>query len=113
WVLLPDKPLDPGPQELTLTSRGPRPDDRPLQAEASVVLTVPGGRPQTTQPGAQPARPALAVLTPQNGAPRVLQAPPPEPGAKQVAGAKPDKVGMDAVDYDENGNIRFGGAARP
>ena len=113
WVLLPEKPLPAGPQELTLTARSPG-ERNPAQGDGSVVLTVP----DHARHADAAALPALAVLTPEAGGPRVLQAPNPAAGSSPAPapshpGGKSDRLGMDAVDYDQNGNIRFGGAARP
>ena len=107
WVLLPSKPLAPGPQELTLTARAPD-AAQPAEGDGSVVLTVPERAGKSAE-----ALPALAVLTPQQGGPRVLQAPSAAGQNQAAVGAKSDRLGMDAVDYDQNGNIRFGGQARP
>ncbi len=112
WVLLPTKPLAPGARQLTLTSRDPAdPGAREVAGTGNVTLVVPDRRTETAS-GAAQAAPAstqsmpaqtLAVLDTQAG-PRLLQAPP---------GAARGKLGLDAVDYDEHGNIRFGGAAPP
>jgi nucleoid-associated protein YgaU len=109
WVLLPTTPLAPGAQELTLATPGaPAAPDG-----ASVVLVVPDRAPATAAvasaaplpavtPPAIPAMPAL--LTPGgDAAPRLLA---PVPGAH-------DKPGLDVVDYDAGGAIRFAGHAPP
>jgi hypothetical protein len=89
WVLVPSAPLAPGGQELavaTPTAKG----------DAPVLLLVPD-RPQT----ASPAPPALAVLAPPDAAPRVLQ------------GGTPGRIGLNSVDYDQQGTMRFAGTAAP
>ncbi len=57
-------------------------------------------------PAAQPPQAAasapLAILVPPSGPPRVLQ-----------GGTPAGRLGLDTVDYDEKGQIRFAGAAPP
>ncbi len=93
WVLT--APLPPGGRELTLSARDPaRPAAPEVLGAAPVLVVVPdraGGQAQTS----------LAVLAPTGAAPRVLQG----------AGSSP--MGLDAVDYDEAGRIRFAGHAPP
>ncbi len=93
WVLTPDRPLPPGGRELTLSARGAAggPD---VVGSAPVLLAVPDAS----------GGPALAVEAPEDAAPRVLQAP---------AGAGAGPLGLDAVDYDDRGHIRFAGHATP
>jgi nucleoid-associated protein YgaU len=109
FVLLPDKPLPAGGQELSLQSQAP--GEKPVAGDAPAILVVPeatpAGRSDHAAPGsAPPSQGALAVLTPPEGAPVVLQAP---------EGEKPSPAGqvaLTAVDYDEHGGIRFAGTAR-
>ena len=108
WVLLPDQPLDPGARELTLSARNPQnaASGDMVQGDASVLLAVPARK------EAAAAQPTLAVLTPETGGPRLLQGPPaaggaPEPGATRPGG----HLGMDVIEYDQHGEIRFGGGA--
>ena len=56
----------------------------------------------------QPQLPALALLAPPAGPSRLLQAPAEAPAA--VPGRK---LGLDTVDYDEHGAIKFSGTAPP
>ena len=96
WVLTPARPLAPGGRELTLGARDPRMPGAPeVLGSAPVLLAV---------PDAQAGTPALAVLAPNDAAPRVLQA----PGAGPAA-----PLGLDTVDYDDSGRIRFAGHATP
>ena len=101
--MLPDKPLQAGGQVLTLASRQ---DGKPdVAGDAPVVMIVPqppGGATAGAAP--TPATP-LVVLTPQDAAPRLLQATP--------AGKSNGKVGLDVVDYDDQGAIRFAGTGAP
>ena len=109
WVLVPDKPIAPGTQEITLAARDP--DGTETAGQGSVVLAVPeqqptrppgtalaGEAPSTTSPPT-----ALALLMPPAGPPRVLQGPVATPG----------KLGLGTVDYDDQGGIRFAGNAPP
>ncbi|MBN9509441.1 MAG: LysM peptidoglycan-binding domain-containing protein [Alphaproteobacteria bacterium] len=110
FVLLPDKPLPAGGQELSLQSQAP--GEKPVTGEAPAILVVPetgpAARSDHSRSATAPSSPgALAVLTPPEGAPVVLQAP---------EGEKPSPAGqvaLTAVDYDEHGGIRFAGTARP
>jgi nucleoid-associated protein YgaU len=137
WVFVPDKPLTAGGQQLTLSAMGP--DGQTTQGTSDVVVVVPGHPQITGNPATQPApaklaqsapnpaapnqaaggapaqqlaaaAPPMAILNEGDAAPRVLQGPPPAPGAPASA---PFRLGMDAVEYDQRGDIRFGGAAPP
>lgn len=100
WVLLPAAPLPAGGRELTLTSRTDA--GRETRADGAVLLVVP-------EPSRQAEAPrAMAVLVPSAAAPRVLQGPQPVPGER--AGGR---LGLDALDYDDRGEIRFAGSAPP
>ena len=115
WVVLPDKPLPAGGQQLTLAEREPGKPE--IEGDAPVLLVVPAPQPATraAPAGGAPAEPQapatpLAVLTPDNAAPKLLQAPVPAPLASgKIAG----KVGLDVVDYDDRGAIRFAGTGAP
>ncbi len=103
WVLVPDRPLPPGGQQLTLSATLA---DRPaVVGEAPVVLAMPAGRPGPHEQTAAATAP-LAVLAPAGVAPRVLQTPPSTAPA-------PGKLGLDALDYDSKGGVHFAGTARP
>ncbi len=96
FVLLPDARLEPGGRELTLSARNA--DGTSSTSADSVILIVP----PTQVAAAEPAVPPVAVLLPHGAeAPRVL------------AGGSPRKLGLDTVDYDESGEIRFAGSSRP
>jgi nucleoid-associated protein YgaU len=95
WVIIPDRKLPPGGRELTLTEIGP--DGVERKGEGSVLLAVPDV-PSSPMP-------SVAVLAPPAGSPRVLQLP---PAGKGAAG-----LGLDTVDYDQQGDIRFAGRAPP
>ena len=103
WVLVPNRPLPPGGQELTLAAKlagGPA-----VAGEAPVVLAMPAASPGPHQQTAAATAP-LAVLAPADAAPRVLQAP---PGAAPATG----RLGLDTLDYDAKGAVRFAGTAPP
>lgn len=112
FVFLPSAPLAAGARELRLTERAP--DGTQTQGTEEVVLVVP---PRTS--GATPP-PALALLTAPNTAPRLLQTPLPDPAANPATaaprtapppGPAQSKLGLDVVDYDATGEIRFSGTA--
>ena len=96
WMLMPAVPLPPGGRELTLSSRTG--DGAEAKADGAVLLVVP-------EP-AHPAPAALAVLVPDQAPPRVLQSP---QGEAKTGG----RLGLDAVDYGERGDVRFAGSAPP
>ncbi|MFM2045637.1 MAG: hypothetical protein RLY86_4213 [Pseudomonadota bacterium] len=102
WVLIPETPLAPGNRELTVEAEAA--DGTVLAGAGSVVLMVPE-RGRSDEGEAGPG--ALAVLTPAQGAARVLQAPP----AGEVLPA--DAVAVDAVGYDRDGVVSVGGRAAP
>jgi nucleoid-associated protein YgaU len=101
FVVLPDKPIAPGAQELTLSARTG--DQGAVSAAAPVIVVVPAAAPASA-----PLATPLVVLNLPNAAPRVLQAPAPEP-----TGAAPARKGLalGTVDYDAAGAIRFSGTA--
>jgi nucleoid-associated protein YgaU len=97
WVILPSRPLAPGGQELSLTSRAP--GGAEIRGDAPVIVLVP----EAAKPGQSAAAAPQVVLTPSAGAPRLLQAP-------SAAGSK---LALNVVDYDDKGEIRFAGIAPP
>jgi len=115
FVFVPTERLPAGGQELSLEAR--LADQPPLRSDGPVLLVVPGRQPPlppsatagntAKDPGSEPlpSPPAsLAVLTSPNAPPRLLQGP---------AGATGKKLGLDVVDYDQQGAIRFAGKAPP
>jgi nucleoid-associated protein YgaU len=108
FVVLPERTLSAGGQELTLTERAPGKPE--VAGDAPVVLVVPGPEPAKSDAAAPPVPTGpVAVLTPTDAAPRVLQSAPSGEPAVQMSG----KVGLDVVDYDEHGGIRFAGTGAP
>ena len=102
FVVLPDKPIAPGAQELTLSART---GDQPaISAAAPVLVVMPPV--QNAQANAPAPMTPLVVLTPQNAAPTVLQAPTPLGATSARKG-----LALGSVDYDAAGAIRFSGTA--
>ncbi|WP_298724539.1 LysM peptidoglycan-binding domain-containing protein [uncultured Ferrovibrio sp.] len=100
WVLVPDLPLEKGNQEFVLESQ--LQGQEVVKADASVVAVVP-----ECQPG-EGGEQAIAVLTPFQGASRLLQRPseaPLDPARRGLA--------LDAVEYDDKGNLILSGRAQP
>ncbi len=96
FVFIPDKPLEPGPQELSLSSRGPG-EAAPVPSAKSLAILVP-----EHPPGTAP-EPPVALLLPQkpDEAARAVQL--------QARGAH--RVTLDMVEYDPSGRIVFTGRA--
>ncbi|PZW44836.1 LysM domain-containing protein [Humitalea rosea] len=110
WVILPADPLAAGARELTLRAR--QPDGREVAGTDTVLVVIPEATPATE--AATPARgPLVALLPPSTAtaAPRLLQ------GAAEATPAgrtpSPLRLGLDIVDYDSAGAIRFAGTAPP
>jgi nucleoid-associated protein YgaU len=128
FVILPAESLPPGTMELSLRARL---GDQEMIGPDTVVLVVPDTAAQMAeaQRPAAPAQPApaapttepsnaapapsgpLAVLIPSRpeaAGPRLLQAPEPAPAARGAP-----RLGIDSVEYDQAGSMRFAGAAPP
>lgn len=105
WVLIPEKPLDPGSHELSVTSR--RPDGGNAASDRNVVVVVPErGKDVAGRPSSEPGAP-LAVEVPgkEGGAPVVLQAP---------GGTSDSELVLNAIDYGASGEgLALSGRARP
>ncbi|GAB0113255.1 LysM peptidoglycan-binding domain-containing protein [Acidisoma sp. C75] len=107
WVFLPETPLSPGAHQLTVAAPGVPATDKEDSTEVllglpkagagatSATATVPG---QTLESG------PLVVLSQGTAPPRLLATPP---------GSTPGPVGLDIVQYGEQGQIRFTGHAKP
>ena len=93
WVMTPDTKLPPGAGQLSLSAQSGSAPAKTADAPVLVVVPTPS----------QPSAPALALLVPPAAPSRVLQAP-------AVPG---QKLGLDTLDYDEHGAIRFSGSAPP
>ncbi len=123
WVILPSEPLPSGAWELSLRARlageetagpdavvGVVPD----QAPARTAARGPDRTARDAAPAeADPASGPIAVLIPPSttATPRILQGPQPAAAAQGRQGAP--RLGMDSVDYEEGGSIRFAGTAPP
>jgi nucleoid-associated protein YgaU len=121
WVILPADPLPSGAWELSLRSRMAGEETAGPDAVVVVVpeaapttppaYTADAARPaDTTEPGSGP----IAVLIPSAttaAAPRILQGP--QVAAAGQARAAAPSLGMDSVDYEDGGTIRFAGSAPP
>ena len=119
FVILPAESLPPGTMELSLRARL---GDQEMAGPDTVVLVVPDTAAQMAEaqrPAASaqpaPAAPAptgpLAVLIPSRpeaAGPRLLQAPEPAPAARGAP-----RLGIDSVEYDQAGSMRFAGGAPP
>ena len=119
FVILPAESLPPGTMELSLRARL---GDQEMIGPDTVVLVVPDTAAQVAEaqrPAASaqpaPAVPApsgpLAVLIPSRpeaAGPRLLQAPEPTPAARGAP-----RLGIDSVEYDQAGSMRFAGGAPP
>ncbi len=105
FVFLPKTPLPSGGQELALSAQSPA--GVVTNGTAPVLLIVPerhSEAPSSTVSASLPGPSAtIAVLVGPNAVPRLLQGP--------MATSK--KLGMDLIDYDQAGAIRFAGTAPP
>jgi nucleoid-associated protein YgaU len=117
FVFVPQTSLAPGGRELTLAARSP--DGAVVSGDTPVLVIVPavqgaaapGATVATAVPGAAAvlAAPPVVMLTPQDAVPSLLQ-PAIAPGEPATLVAR-DRLGLDVVDYDEAGAIRFAGRA--
>jgi len=105
WVLLPERPLDPGTRQLSLVAR--RADGSTILSDGHVVVVVPAR--DETKPESE-REPAIAVLLPQDGrtGSRLLQAPPAKGDASAAKG-----LAIDTIDHDGQGNVMLSGRAAP
>jgi nucleoid-associated protein YgaU len=114
WVFVSSTPLSPGGQELTLSEHDRA--GRDIKGDGSVSLVVPEAT-QMTRADAQPTGP-IAVLSRPNTAPVTLQAAPgagrrgagPSSAALPKTGAA-SRLSLEALEYDDRGEIRFAGNA--
>ena len=128
WVILPSDPLSPGARELSLSARSP--GGEAVAGEETVLLIVPeppGGAAMASLGASQTAGgPAsasaatsgpLAMLLPSaatpNASPRVLQGSGLAADPAAAGAAARQRLGLDVVDYDDAGAMRFAGSAPP
>jgi nucleoid-associated protein YgaU len=101
WVMAGAPPLAPGTHEITLAMRDAAGTEIAGDGNVVAVVAAPSP-PAAASAGAAPAAPApLVVLTTPQGPPTLLQAP----------GRTASRLGLDLVDYDDGGEIRFAGTA--
>ncbi|MGB1007150.1 MAG: LysM peptidoglycan-binding domain-containing protein, partial [Thalassobaculaceae bacterium] len=126
WTWVPQQPLAAGDNVITLKSGDGE------SAKAMVVKVPEKGRDLAGKPAADPVSP-MAVAVPREAAPtnrsKVVQAPAPqvakasggrEDAASQTNGGKTDDgaadgaaVSIGTIDYDDQGQVVFGGTAQP
>ena len=97
--------VPPQPPSASALPSAARPSAEAASRGAAVTATPP------SRSGEAAATTAVAILTPPDAAPRVLQGLPAAPAAHPAAGS--GRLGLEVVDYDEHGAIRFGGSAAP
>jgi nucleoid-associated protein YgaU len=105
WVFLPDAHLPSGVHQLSIADQKADPTD--TAAQTTVLLSLPaqaGEAAVAKVPGTQLKAGPMVVLSQGNAPPRLLLGPP---------GSHPGPVGLDIVQYDDQGRIRFTGHAQP
>lgn len=106
WVVVPKEPLAAGSRELTLSSTSRA--GEVAQSRKNVVIVVPDRKKKS------PAG-ALAVLVPREGKGESVVVQKPSQSVAHGAGspgsAAVRKLSIDAVDYDESGNVTISGTA--
>jgi hypothetical protein len=111
-VLVPDAPLPPGTQELSIEARSA--DGSVSASDSNVVLVVPevgrdiAGRPSDTGSG------ALAIRVPRDGEGPATVLQRPQSGTGQAEGDRGgSQPSLETVDHDEKGHVIVGGHAAP
>lgn len=106
WVLIFQKPLDPGSQKLTLQAQ--RGDRAPVVSDDVVVISVPQREETRFAPGADEG--VVAVLSPRDGSgpSKVLQKP-----GQIKNGPLENLLTVDTLDYDGSGRAIMTGRAQP
>jgi len=114
WVFVPEKPLPPGTSELTLESE--LEDGETVTSDSSVMLLVPEkGKDIAGRETDQPSQP-LAMKVPSNKPNMVTVPDKPVPSVilqKPTAGQSGQALTVDAVDYDDQGQLSISGHAAP
>jgi nucleoid-associated protein YgaU len=102
WVLLPDRPLEDGTRELSLSAVKPGAD--PVESAEVAVIVVP-------ERGEAGEGEVFAVVVPREeaGASRILQL----PGEGADALGPVEGVVLDALDYTEEGQVTLSGRSEP
>jgi len=102
WLLVSAAALAPGGRELSLSARNA--DGRDMRGDGTVLLDIPQA----------PSGPATALLMPQSGVPRLLEGAPEDAApTPQAPPHGPARLGLNVVDSDEGGTVRFAGQAAP
>lgn len=104
WVLIPERPLEPGAREIGIVARSERGDER--KSDSVVVVNVPDREGPPSEGTGEPETP-LAVLVPREGLgpSTVLQQPEADPAASPPAAA--DASPSDASGQREGGTTRI------
>jgi nucleoid-associated protein YgaU len=105
WVFLPDATLPSGVHQLSVSDQKAPATD--TAAQTTVLLSLPsqtGAAAVASVAGTRLKAGPMVVLTQGNAPPRLLLAPP---------GSHPGPVGLDVVQYDDQGRIRFTGHGQP
>jgi nucleoid-associated protein YgaU len=105
WVFLPDAALPAGVHQLSVADQKAPVTD--TAAQTTVLLSLPvhaGAASVATVPGSKLKSGPMVVLTQGDAPPRLILAPP---------GSHPGPVGLDVVQYDDQGRIHFTGHAQP
>ena len=109
WAFAGAAPLAPGAHEITLAVRDPSGRETAGTGSVEAVVAAPSAPPAVaapaTAPAASPGNAPVVVLTTPQGGPVLLQAP-----GRPVGNGR---LGLDIVDYDAGGDIRFAGTAPP
>ena len=110
WVLVPQDALAPGNHELGLTAK--LADGRTLDSDRIVVVVVPEPNKDIAgRPGTGSGALALSVPRQGQGPTQILQSPgSSQPGSKGAGNAS---LGVDVIDYDQNGRLVLSGHATP
>jgi nucleoid-associated protein YgaU len=117
WVILPDEPVPAGNHQLALSAE--LPDGRALDADQLVMLVVPEKDKNVAGQPAEKTGGSLAVLVPKDnaGGAVVLQQPTatsqPLAADQGSTGISSGALGLDVVDYDDQGDVVVGGRGTP
>src|SRR5262249_35639317 len=118
WVLVPDKPLQPGNRSLSLTETLPGKGES-VASNGDVLVAVPEPRGNASGPTTGTSPGALALLVPRSGGEIAQPLQVPAPGAASAAksggsGAATGRApSLDIVEYDGAGRIALAGHADP
>ncbi|MBT3767871.1 MAG: LysM peptidoglycan-binding domain-containing protein [Rhodospirillaceae bacterium] len=114
WVFVPDKRLKPGPHQLKL--RMEIKDSKPMFSASNVVVVVPAPNKNIAGETTKKKSGTLAFKVPSKGRGpvTVLQTPAEEADPKAPSGGTGKNwIVVDAVDYDDSGQLSISGHAEP